>query len=380
MITKEYSWIEISKKAFQHNIDFYRKLIGNRILAIVIKANAYGHGLKEIGYLCQQNPNVNWLCTATLSEAIMLRTYNVKKPILVLSLIDEDPLLAIQHDIDLLADNYETIQQLHAVALSGKKKIAIHVKIDTGMSRFGFLPHEAVSAFTAIKKLPYIFIRGIYSHFSESANNDQAFTQRQTQQFEQVLYNLNKKDISIPYQHFANSAAIKPDVLACTNFIRLGAGAYGLIPFQDPDMVEQRYCTKQHLKPILTWKTKIVRIKKIPAGSFIGYDCSYQTTKDTIIAMLPIGYYDGYDKRLTNQGIIFIKINNEYAPVIGRICMNITMIDISTIKNVSVGDEVIIIGPYQPITAHTIAKKIGCYNPREVTTRLNPTIIRKIVP
>lgn len=381
VIMKPRTWIEISQSAFEHNIQYYRNLIGNCMLAVVVKANAYGHGLHEIGSLCQHNNQVNWLCTASLSEALSLRKHGITKPILVMSTIfDDDPVLAYKYNIDLIADNYDTIFYFNKIGADIKKKISIHIKIDTGMSRFGLSTDEALPCITKTLTLPYITINGIYSHFSESANSDFFFTQQQLYAFTKIIKELTRHGISIPYYHIANSAAVSSLVLQHTNFVRLGAGAYGLIPFNDNDMIIHRYHTAIMPKQILTWKTKIINIKKVPAHSFIGYDRSYQTTQETTIAIIPIGYYDGYDRRLTNQGIIFIRINNSYAPVIGRICMNVTMIDISTIDNVRIGDEVLIIGPYQSITANSIAKKIGCYNPREVTTRLNVIIPRIVTP
>ncbi len=376
MINKPYTWIEIDRQAFDHNIKLYKQVIGDNVqLAVVVKSNAYGHGIKEIGTLCQQNKQIGWLCTISLSEALCLREHNITKPILVLGFIDGDPAHAIRHDIDLTIYDLNTAEMLNKLGKQLRKKVNIHIKIDTGMSRFGFFPDEAYTVIKYLQALSHLNLRGIYTHFSTM--EDQHFTSQQSQQFETVLQHLQDNGIDIPYKHSSSSGSITTLPINKINLVRLGAGSYGL---WHSEIVKQKTQAKYpnfELKPILTWKTKVLYIKKLPAHTYIGYSKGYKTTKETTIAILPIGYAEGYNKRLANQGKVRIK--DQYASVIGNICMNITMIDISHIPNITIGDEVIVMGNYPDITIYDFIDKTGRHNPREITTCLHQNIPRIII-
>ena len=376
MITpKPYTWVELNSAAFEHNVHWYKNRIGvNTLLAAVIKSNGYGHGLIEMGLLCEQSKVVDWICTATLSEAIALRANSVTKPIVVLSIIDEDPTLAAKHAIAVPVFDMHTAYQLNE---SGKKihsKIMVHVKIDTGMSRYGFMCEEAVEAIREIQKLPYITIQGIFTSCAQAGSVDQSFTMHQLTQFDDLCALLEKNNIHIPIRHATNSAATSNFVTQFPRFnlARIGAGIYGL-----GHMAQSLELTQPNIIPIMQWKTRVSHIKHIQAGDYVGYDRTFQATRNTTLAVVPIGYQDGYDRRMSNKGIVFI--NNEYyAPVVGRICMNATIIAIPEGKAVSIGDEVMLLGDKPNLRAHEIATMIESFNAREITTRLSPSIERKI--
>lgn len=377
IITNPSSWIEISSNAFNHNVHAYKQIIGpTKKLAVVVKSNAYGHGMREISMLCQKHQDVAWLCTTSLSEALQLRNQGITKPILVMSFINNDPAYAAQKNIDLTIYDKTTATTLNNIGKKLKKPFNVHIKVDTGMSRFGLPPHEIPSFVEYVQTLPYLSIRGIFTHFSSI--EDQKFTHNQKLPFNELINQLKSNGITIPYIHSDNSAAITTVMGEKTNLVRLGAGAYGLWPSDTIKKKTEEQYPYFNLKQILTWKTRIAYIKTVPANTPVGYDKAFTTNKETTIAVLPIGYADGYNKRLVNQ--TQVRINNHYAPLIGNICMNALMIDISHLHNVTLGDEVILIGDYPDLTVHDMTEKIGRYNPRELTTRLHPDILRLIVP
>lgn len=377
MITpKPYTWIELNNTAFEHNVAWYKKQIGNQsFLAAVVKSNAYGHGLLEIGTLCQASNWVDWLCTATLSEALALRNHGITKPILVLSIIDEDPTLAAKHEIALPVFDLATAQILSACAQRMNKHIAVHIKIDTGMSRFGILPGEAIGAIRHIQKLPLINAQGIFTSCAQAGTADQSFTLQQLMQFDALCAELENHGINIPIRHATNSASTNnfASQFPRFNFARVGAGIYGL-----GHMANAPTFTLPDIVPIMQWKTRVSHIKHIKAGDYVGYDRTFTATRNTTLAIIPVGYQDGYDRRMSNKGTVLI--NNEYyAPVVGRICMNATIIAIPEDKTVELGQEVMLIGDHPQLRAQEIAMMIESFNAREITTRLSPDIEKKVI-
>jgi alanine racemase len=172
MIQTPHTWIEINKAALEHNIALYKKMIGTSMLGIVVKSNAYGHGIVEIARICQQSPHADWLFTATLSEALLLRNNGITKPILVIYFIDADPTLALEHDIELMVSDLATLTELNSRGIAAGKKFNIHLKIDSGMSRFGFSPDCALIIVKKILEMSGLTLTGIYSHLAQAANPD----------------------------------------------------------------------------------------------------------------------------------------------------------------------------------------------------------------
>lgn len=376
LVTQTSSWLELSARAFNHNVSHYKKAIGASLLAPVIKANAYGHGLVEVGQLCEKNNNVDWLCVVKLSEALDLRNNGITKPILVLGIIDEDPLKSVHKDIAYACSDYESAYILNAAGERTSSIINIHLKIDTGLARFGIRPHEALFLIKSILKLPFIKIQGIWSHCAESHKEDQVFTQSQIEQFNSLIKELTTNNIIIPIKHMGNSAATTAHDLSQCNFFRVGLGVYGYWPSESTQTITQQMFPDFTLQPIACWKTRIIHIKKVTAGNSIGYDRTAYAQHDTIIALLPVGYQDGYSPFLSNKGVV--GINNTCAPIIGRIAMNIITIDITHIDNAYVGQEVILLGDHENYNASTLARTIEIYNPRYITTCINPAVNRVI--
>lgn len=375
------TWLELSRAGLEHNIASYKDRIGhNTMLGVVVKSNAYGHGLIQVGSICETNPNVSYLCTANALEALALRQAGVTKPIVALYFLNTDPEDIIIHDIDQVIYDYETAALLNALGKKHNKKANVHIKIDTGLSRFGFFAHEAADIINRIAQLPYLHIRGITTHFAQSDKEDQTFTREQLGLFRNLIDSLEQQGIHIPIKHTSNSTAVLGIPDAYHNLVRVGAGIYGILPKH----ILERHAATITLKQPLTWKTRIMYTKTIPAGASVSYDRLFTAERDTTIGIIPVGYYEGYDRKLSNNGHVLISADNVSrqnhlpAPVLGRVSMNMTIIDITDIPHARVGDEVILMGDFDGVRASDLAARIGSTNPREITTRL-PTQIPCVI-
>lgn len=356
------TFVEINQSAINHNIAYYKERIGHHNkLAVVIKGNGYGHGLVEMGTICQQNDHVDWLCTANLSEAITLHSCGVNKPLLVLGYADTELPKAVKKNIAFMVDNLEYADKLNATGKDWNYQFPIHIKIDTGLSRLGIPPRATYDFIKKLSTLTYLRIDGIFSHFIASDNNPE-LTDQQLNTFIATVQSITT--IRIPHIHMSNTMATTSlSYPSLFNFFRVGLGIYG---FGSPD---------NQLQPALSWKTHIVSIKTVPENSYVSYACTYKTTRTTRIAILPIGYADGYQLRFSNKTSVLI--NNKLAPVIGRVGMNMTMVDM-TDCSATVGDMVTLIGNCGPISATGIAHTAEIHNVRELLTGIHPNITRII--
>lgn len=362
------SWLEISSTAFNHNIACFADRMTSAVdLAVIIKSNGYGHGIDTMALLCQQNKQVTWIGTSTLSEALRMCALGVTKPILVLSHIDADPNLVHGNNIIIAVHDLQSAQRLSAIATG---TFRVHIKIDTGLSRFGIPAENAVTAIKQIMSLPHIQVEGIYTHFAASGDLAPTALEEQNKLFNMVLDELALSGIRIPVRHAAKSVVAACVAQTRYSFVRLGAGAYGL-------------CAQEiglPLRQILTWKARIMHIRNVPAGAYIGYNRTYQATSDRRIAVLPIGYYEGYPLSLSNKGKVYVCRSGHFVPVVGRVCMNQIMIDITDCpSSLTVGDEVELIGDRPGITIADLARASGSNNERELVARLNPLLSRIVV-
>jgi len=372
------SWVEINGQAIQNNITQFKQFIGaDKTLGIVIKSNAYGHGMLQVSQLCQNHPDVDYLLVAHVSEAIDLRKAGITKKILLVSPARDNLDAAAYYECDIMVTDKDILNRLQTIGVQLQKKIAIHLKVDTGLSRFGFAPEEIISLLHFVKTLPMITVAGIYTHFAESNNSDLSFTHKQENSFTTLLSSIKDAGFVLPFHHHSNTAATTALAHHKVNFFRMGAGTYGIWPSEANHalVTEKKYPIS--LMPALEWKTKIIHIKTVQAKSFIGYNRTYQADKDMKIAIIPVGYYDGYDKRLSNKGFVYLKGKN--APIVGTIAMNATTIDITDIPDAQLDDIVTLVGHYPQITPAELAIQTGCLNARQITAQINPCIPRIIV-
>ncbi len=372
-----HSIVEISKSALLHNVASYKAILTpGTLLAPVIKSNAYGHGLLEVGAILDTSADVGYLCVVSVSEALQLRAHGITKPILVLSIIDGDLKQAIEHNIDLVVYDLAFATELNSIAQRLSKKARIHLKIDTGLSRLGVHYQEAEAFVQACAKLSGIEIVGIFSHFAASERSDLSFSHLQMERFLTLTHQLEKAGIHIPLKHFASSAAITSLPESHLTFARLGISTYGLWSSVESKVRMETMHPHFFLRPVMHWKTRVIARKTIPAGSYVGYDCTYQAPVTTEIALLPIGYYDGYDRRLSNQS--FVKIKDQLFPVRGRIAMNLCIVDVTTYPDIAIDDEVTLLGTEHLITAEMLAEQCRTIN-YEFVARINPLIVRRVV-
>lgn len=345
------TWAEIDLRAVAYNYKQLKRIVGRdiRIMAVV-KANAYGHGTVEVSEVLEKL-GVDYLGVATTDEAIRLRDHGIKSPILILGhVLPEEVRAAVERDISITVCGDELLDAVRDSAKDGLKA-KVHIKIDTGMGRIGIWHEEALHFIKNLAQEKGVIIEGIYTHFS-SAGRDDFFTTYQIEAFEKLLAKLDDFDIDIPLKHAANSIATIDFKRSHQNLVRPGLVIYGMYPKHTfPKLIK--------LKPVLSLKTRIVYLKDTPAGRSISYGRSYITQKPTVVATLPIGYADGYDRNLSNRAEVLVR--GRRAPVIGRVTMDQTMIDVGHIKGVRVGDEVVLIGKQgrDEIRAEKIARLAG---------------------
>ena len=362
------TWVEIDKKAIQTNLRQFRKLIGNdRLLMPVVKANAYGHGFLEVAKICDKSPQVDRICVVNDEEAIKLIDNKIRKPVQILTFYEtNDVKKALKLAKKGVIFPLYSLQQaifLNKVGEKTHKKIAVHIKVDTGASRVGLLPAEVVPFRMKLIALKHLHIEGLFSHFAAS-EEDRVFTEHQMDSFDKISTDLEKIGISVPIKHFACSAASVLFSRSRLDAVRLGLSLYGLYP----DDLSRK---KISLKPALSWNTKIIQVRSVPAWTKIGYGGSFTTKRTTKLAILPVGYWDGYDRGLGNKAQVII--NGKRCPIRGRICMNICMADVTALKNVKIGDKATLIGQQgrQIITADELAKWADTIN-YEIVDRINP--------
>jgi alanine racemase len=377
------TWIEISRKAYQNNIAFFRNLVGEKVeIFSVVKANAYGHGVQPIVQLALES-GIQSFAVHALEEAMVVRSLAPVSTILIMGPVWGKEALheIIEQEFRLAVFDEHILKDLETIANRLNKKAIIHLKINSGTNRLGIRPEKLASFLEMIESHPHIFLEGIYTHFANIEDTtDHSFAMHQLDTFRKSLQLIRQK-FTISRVHTACSAATLLFKETHFNMIRLGISQYGMWPSRETFVsykMQHSGNRMAHLQPILTWKTRIGQIFTVPSGECIGYGCTYKVTRPTVIATLPVGYSDGVDRRLSNNGYFLVR--GQRAPVRGRICMNLTMIDVTDIPDVRTGDTVTLIGDdgNESVRADDWANWMHTIN-YEVTTRINPSIPKKIV-
>lgn len=363
-------WAEVDLDKLAHNMREIRRVSKSKDIIAVIKADGYGHGALDIAPTLLEN-GATRIAVAVLSEAIELRRGGIEEPIMILgftppSLID----MLLRYDIEQTVYSYDLAQEISQMAQRKNKIAKIHIALDTGMGRIGFLPNEeSAEEVYKISKLPNIIIEGLFSHFSSADEEDKDYTMYQFNNYNYFYEKLLQKGVKINIRHIANSAAIIDFPESHYEAVRPGIILYGYYPSNEV------FKDRIDLKPVMSLKTNVVHIKKLPAGEYISYGRKFKTNRESIIATLPVGYADGYTRLLYNKAKVII--NGSFAPVIGRICMDQCMIDVTDIDNIKLGDEVTLMGEQgdSKFTADTIAELIGTIN-YEVTCMVSKRVPR----
>lgn len=360
-------WAEVDLSAIAHNVQVTRKVLkpGTKICAVV-KADAYGHGAVPVATAALA-AGVNYLAVSMTQEALELREAGIMAPILILGTMTEEHEKAlVDYNITQTVYDLAVAQELSAAALQENKVAKVHLAVDTGMNRIGCRPEEAADLAEAISKLPHVELEGMFSHFTSADEMDKSFAESQYRKFMEADRAIKDRGIQIPLVHIDNSAGITEMKHTECDMVRQGITLYGLWPSDD---VER--CLD--LKPALSLKAEVVFVKDVPAGEKIGYGCTYETKAPMKVATIPLGYADGYSRALSNRG--YITIRGYKAPVVGRICMDQFMVDVTNVPGVHKGDEAVIFGP-GGVSLDQLAKWVGTI-PYELMCLLSTRVPRK---
>jgi len=331
-------YAQVSLLAIGHNIDEVRKRLapGVKLLA-VIKADAYGHGACRVGKYLE--PRVNYFAVATLEEAVELREGGITRPILILGYVSPSqyPEL-VRYEITQTIDSLDQAEALEQAAAQAGKRAKIHIGVDTGMTRIGFQVREdEADRIAQIAGLPHLEMEGIFTHFSCADQEDKSYCRMQLDKFERMYRYLEERKVNIPIRHICNSAGIMEFDRYRFDMVRSGIITYGMYPSEE--VMKERL----DLIPALEWKAHVIHVKDVEAGVSVGYGATFTTSRSvTRIATVSVGYADGYPRALSGRGSVLI--HGKYAPILGRVCMDQMMVDVTGIPDVKVEDLVTLVG------------------------------------
>ncbi len=347
------TYAEIDLDAYYGNISNIKKAAGDAEVCAVVKANAYGHGSRELVPVALE-AGASRLAVAFLDEAVELRNAGITAPILILGCTPPDQMKeAVEEDITLTVFDYETVSQLNEIASSLKKTAKVHVKLDTGMGRLGYTDKgAAINDIERMSLLKNIEVEGLFTHFAAADTADKAYTEIQFGLFMDVADGLKARGIEIPVKHVSNSAAILDLPGMRLDMVRAGIMQYGYYP---SDEVKHTV----DIKPVMILKSAVAYVKTLPAGCSISYGRRFTTKRYSVIATIPVGYADGFTRLRSGKAKVII--NGEFADVVGNICMDQCMADVTGAGDVTAGDEVILMGSQggRKIDADDIAGDIG---------------------
>ncbi len=365
------TWVEVDLGAIAHNMKLLRSTLkpGVALLAQV-KGNAYGHGLLDVAR-AYERLGVDWLGVASIDEAARLRDGGITKSLLVqTAILPEEAGAALEYRVQPAVCSVEVGAALDRAASARNTVATVHLKIDTGMGRLGVWHEEAEALAKRLQAFRRLRIAGCFTHFP-SAEDDRRFTTAQIAAFRKLLARLRKMLDAPVLGHAANSMALLSYPDSHCDLVRPGLAFFGLYP--TPRL--RRTIT---LQPALSWKTRIVFVKRVPAGRGISYGLTHTTRRPTVIATLPVGYADGYMRALSNRSVVLIR--GQRASVVGRICMDQVMVDVGRIANVQVGDEAVLIGTQgdEEIRAEELAHRAGTIA-YEICTSISDRVPRRYI-
>lgn len=342
------TWAEVNLSSLRHNYRTIARHVGQEAtVCAVVKCDAYGHGSLHCA-LALEAEGATWFGVTNPSEALVLRKGGVQGKILLLSGFwrgEEE--IVLKHDLTPAVWETEHIEALERAAVKAgrpaNEPVPVHLKVDTGMSRLGVRWDELDSFLPVFDSAPHVAVEGLWSHLASSEVVDAADVEAQAKRFNEVVQRLESKGIRPVYRHLANSAAVASRPAARYDMVRPGLLLYGhCLPLTHSKPGVPDANLKLPLQPVLSWKTHIIDIRNIPAGQAVGYGGTYTTPKPSKLAVIPVGYGDGYSRTMSNRGRVVIR--DEYAPIAGNISMDLTTVDVTHIPGASIGDEVLLIG------------------------------------
>lgn len=363
------SFAYIDLEAIEHNFDELKRLISPSVKVLsIVKADAYGHGSAEVAKHLEAK--TDFFAVSSVDEGIELRKANIKKPILILSYTspyEYDELL--ENDIRAAIYSVEDAKKLSELAREKGKKAIIHIALDTGMGRIGFnVSEEAADKVKEIAELPAIQVEGLFSHYSTADMKDKAEVHKQTELFDSFISMLESRGVNIPIKHICNSAGTI-ELSNHYDMVRLGVALYGLFPSDEVDK------SKLKLKRAMQVISHVIHVKMVEKGTAIGYGRIYTAPEQRKIATVCIGYADGYNRDFTNKGCVLI--NGKKAPVVGKVCMDQIMVDVTEIEDVKVGDEAVVLGKSgkEEIIAEELGAMVSSFG-YEVICNFMPRVTR----
>lgn len=363
--------VEINLDAVKHNVREFKKRVNDENIAMMaaVKANGYGHGAIQVAKAAIE-AGVSHLAVAFVDEGIELREAGITVPILVLGYTPEEAVIdAIEYDIMMTVYRIEDVRNIDRIANSLQKKARIQIKIDTGMSRIGLQEEEVVPFLQELKEMQHVEVEGMFTHYSTADEVEKTYTLMQKDLFEKAVNTAKNMGIHLPLIHSSNSAGTMELNNEFQNMVRVGIGIYGMYPSNE---VNHKTVA---LQPILTLKSKVAHVKRAKQGRGVSYGNTYVATGEEWVATIPIGYADGFSRQLSSKG--YALINGVRVPIIGRVCMDQLMLDVTKAMPVQVGDEVVLYGKQgnEDIAVEEVADMLGTIN-YEVTCMLDRRIPR----
>lgn len=336
-------YARVDLDAIRHNLEEMKRHLPKQTkIMAVVKTDAYGHGAVAVAKEIEAVDNVAGFAVATAEEALILRNHGITKPILILGVVFEEQLESlILHDIRMNIFQLSLAEKIQETAKRLGKTAYLHVKLDTAMSRLGLCPEkeESIEMVKTMATFPNICLEGVFTHFAKADETDKEPSDRQVLRFETFVERMKEEQITFPIQHCSNSAGIIDLNQYAMDMVRAGIALYGLYPSDEVCKTEVK------LKPAMSLHSRIVYLKEIEAGVAVSYGGTFVSQRKTKVATIPVGYGDGYPRQLSNKGYVLIR--GQKAPILGRVCMDQFMVDVTEIEGVLEGDEVILFGQSQ---------------------------------
>jgi len=376
------NWVEVDAEALGNNLRLFRERVGSKVqLAPVVKSNAYGHGLLTVAGLCQGD-GADRFCVNSLEEAAALRQAGVELPILVLGYVeldDFDELVSL--DLEPVITDLSALQRLEVAAVTSGRVVKVHLKAETGTHRRGAPAVDLPGMVGLLRDSEKLRMEGLSTHYANIEDTtDHRFARKQIRTFQSIRAQVEEwLGTPVPTCHTACSAATLLLTETHMDLVRIGISLYGLWPSRET-LISCREEVGQlpDLQPVLAWKSRVAQVRTVPEGDYIGYGCTWRTSRESRIAVLPVGYNEGYDRRLS--GVAHVLIRGRRAPVRGRVCMNMCMVDVTDIPEVSLEDEVVLLGRQgdETLAAEQLAAWCGTIA-YELVTRIDPSLPRIVV-
>lgn len=371
------TWVEIDRAAILHNLRAFKQRVAPAGVMAIVKGNAYGHGLREVAAIVREE--ADWLGVNALHEAEALAADGHQRPVLILgNTTAEQARAVVCGGYRQVVYDAEMAAALGAAARGHGRRAQVHIKIETGTNRQGVQGSELLALVDQVRRNPDLELEGLYTHYANIEEADDfAYAAQQLSRFEAAALDVEAHG-PVPVKHTACSAAAILYPQTYFNLVRLGVSLYGLWPSETTRRAACAGNRPIDLRPALAWKCQVAQVKDVPAGETIGYGCTYTTGRLSRIAVLPVGYYEGLDRGLSNRGVVLVR--GRRAPIVGRVCMNMCMVDVTDVPGASAGDEAVLIGRQgdEQVTAEEMAGLLDTIN-YEVVTRIGASVPRVVV-